>query len=233
LPLSEIARVLAAGSKITTPAYAPPVVALRLTVPLPLSVMPPKLPGSALFTLIVTPVFYRIFVPPLAEGPAVSAIAAGPTEPLPDVSSAEIIGLSEYLHHRGDEEDIVRIAENTNRDFARVVYIVKAAEMLGLVDTPLHMVVLTPTGKRFVGATPEDRKTLWRERLLTLQLFREVHDILQRQPDRAVDSDFVLETIVTRMPYENYEKVFNTFIRWARFGELFAYDEATRRITLL
>jgi hypothetical protein len=35
------------------------------------------------------------------------------------------------------------------------------------------------------------------------------------------------------MPYENYEKVFNTFIRWARFGELFAYDEATRRITLL
>ena len=35
------------------------------------------------------------------------------------------------------------------------------------------------------------------------------------------------------MPYENYEKVFNTFIRWARFGGLFAYDEATQRISLL
>jgi hypothetical protein len=47
-----------------------------------------------------------------------------------------------------------------------------------------------------------------------------------------VDSDFVLETIVTHMPYENYEKVFNTFIHWARFGELFGYDEGTQRITL-
>jgi cobalt-zinc-cadmium resistance protein CzcA len=190
------------------------------------------LAGSALFTLFVTPVFYRIFVPPLSEGPAPSGIPAGPAEPLPDVSSTEIIGLLEYLRQRGDEEDIVRIAENTNREFARVVYIVKSAEMLGLVDTPLHMVVLTPIGKRFVEATPEDRKTLWRDRLLTLQLFREVYDVLQRQPDRTVDSDFVLETIVTRMPYENYEKVFNTFIRWARFGELFTYDETTRRITL-
>ena len=54
----------------------------------------------------------------------------------------------------------------------------------------------------------------------------------KRQPDRAVDSDFVLETIVTRMPYENYEKLFQTFVHWARFGELFAYDEATHRITL-
>ena len=34
------------------------------------------------------------------------------------------------------------------------------------------------------------------------------------------------------MPYENYEKIFNTFIRWARFGELFAYDETVQRIAL-
>ena len=47
-----------------------------------------------------------------------------------------------------------------------------------------------------------------------------------------IDRDFVLETIVTRMPYENYEKIFNTFIRWARFGDLFAYDETVQRISL-
>ena len=94
------------------------------------------------------------------------------------------------------------------------------------------MVVLTPEGKRFVEAKADERKALWRERLLTLHLFREVHDLLQKQPDHAVDSDFVLETIVMFMPYENYERVFYTFIRWARFGGLFAYDEATQRISL-
>src|SRR5262249_40699534 len=189
------------------------------------------LAGSALFTLFVTPVFYHIFVPPLPEERA--GVPAAPTEPLPDVSAAEVIGLLEYLHARGGEEALARIAESTNREFARVVYIVNAAEMLDFIDRPLHMVVLTALGNRFVEATPAERKTLWRDQLLTLSLFREVFDVLQRQPDHAVDSDFVLETIVTRMPYENYEKVFSTFVRWARFGELFAYDEGTQRITLV
>ena len=121
---------------------------------------------------------------------------------------------------------------STNREFTRVVLIVKAAEMLGFVDTPLHMVALTATGKHFVAASPEERKTLWREQLLKLSLFREVYEVLQRQADHSVDSDFVLETIVTRMPYENYEKVFATFVRWGRFGELFVYDEVSHRLSL-
>jgi hypothetical protein len=42
----------------------------------------------------------------------------------------------------------------------------------------------------------------------------------------------VLETIVMRMPLENYEKIFDTFIGWARFGNLFAYDEFSEMISL-
>jgi hypothetical protein len=190
------------------------------------------LSGSALITLFITPVFYRIFVPPLPESPAVPAHAHEPVEPLPDASAVEVIGLLEYLHQRGDEESVVRIAADTNRELARVVFIVNAAELLGFASTPLHMVVLTPEGRRFVAAAAEERKTLWRERILTLRLFREVYDLLQQQPDHAVDSDFVLETIVMAMPYENYERVFATFIRWARFGGLLAYDETTQRISL-
>jgi hypothetical protein len=191
------------------------------------------LSGSALITLFITPVFYRIFVPPLPESRPAQVHGHEPAVPLPDVSAVEVVGLLEFLHQRGDQEDIVRIAAATNREFARVVYIVKAAELLAVAETPLNMVVLTAEGRRLVEATPEQRKTLWRERLLTLRLFREVYELLQQQPDHAVDSDFVLETIVMHMPYENYERVFNTFIRWARFGGLFAYDDTTQRISLL
>ena len=55
---------------------------------------------------------------------------------------------------------------------------------------------------------------------------------LQRLPDHEVDRDFVLETRVLRLPEENCEKQFQIFIGWARFGNLFAYDEATEKITL-
>jgi cobalt-zinc-cadmium resistance protein CzcA len=190
------------------------------------------LTGSTVFTLFVTPVFYRIFVPPLPQAPAATTITGGLTEPLPDVSAFEILGLLEHLQKHEDQDDIVRIADATNREFAHLVTIVKAAELLGFVDTALQMVILSDIGKRFVEGTAEERKTIWRERILELRLFSEVYDVLQRQPDGAVDSDFVLETIVTRMPYENYEKVFATFIRWARFGELFVYDEQSHRISM-
>ena len=53
------------------------------------------------------------------------------------------------------------------------------------------------------------------------------------RPDRTIDRDFVLETIVTRMPSENYELVFNTFVRWARFGALFDYDPETHHLRLI
>jgi len=34
-----------------------------------------------------------------------------------------------------------------------------------------------------------------------------------------------MEIIAMRMPYENYERMFDTFVGWARFGDLFAYDD--------
>jgi NitT/TauT family transport system ATP-binding protein len=95
------------------------------------------------------------------------------------------------------------------------------------------MAALTTRGKRLVQAASGERKAMWREQILTLNLFRAIHAVLRRQEDRTVDSEFVLETIVTRMPYENHDKIFNTFVDWSRYGELFAYDEATHRITLL
>ena len=127
----------------------------------------------------------------------------------------------------------MEIATGTHREFARIVNTVKAAEMLGLVETPQTMAALTEKGKRLIEAPLDEQKVLWREQLLTLGLFREAHDVLRRQEVRSVDLDFILEMIVMRMPYENHSRVFNTFVDWARFGDLFAYDETAQRVTLL
>jgi NitT/TauT family transport system ATP-binding protein len=160
--------------------------------------------------------------------------AAGPRgiEPLPQASSSEIVGLLEYLDARGGKEDVFRIASDTNREFGHVINIVEAAELLEFVDTPKRLVVLDPQGKRFVKATGEERQAIWREQLLKLRIFEEVYQVLQREPSHTISQDFLLETIVLQMPHENYERVFQTFVRWARFGNLFAYDETTEVISL-
>jgi len=152
-------------------------------------------------------------------------------EPLPHVSPMEIVGLLEYLDARGGKGDVFRIAAQTNHEFGQMITIVKAAEMLNFVDTPKSAVILEPSGRRFVQAGQEERKTIWRTQLLQLSLFNEVVAVLRKLRSHTIEKDFVLETIVLRMPQEDYERVFETFIAWARFGELFAYDEATETMT--
>ncbi|HEV3255275.1 MAG TPA: nitrate/sulfonate/bicarbonate ABC transporter ATP-binding protein [Gemmataceae bacterium] len=169
----------------------------------------------------------------LPDVPAPAAPAGlAPIVPLPEATSSEIVGLLEYLDARGGKQDIFRIAAETNRQFDDMIRVVRAAELLDFVDTPKRMVVFEPEGQRFVRATPEERKAIWREHLLRLRLFHDIYEVLQREPNHEIDRDFVLETIVMHMPQENYEKIFATFIRWARFGDLFAYDEATQMISL-
>jgi NitT/TauT family transport system ATP-binding protein len=169
----------------------------------------------------------------MPDVPAPTAGRAPPIiEPLPEATSSEIVGLLEYLDARGGRADVFRIAGDTNREFGHVITVVKAAEMLDFVDTPKRMVVLEPVGQRFLKASPEDRKTIWREQLLKIHLFHDIYEVLQREPKHEIDRDLLLETIIMHMPQENYEKMSNTFIRWARFGDLFAYDENTETISL-
>jgi len=42
----------------------------------------------------------------------------------------------------------------------------------------------------------------------------------------------IRELIIIAMPRENYEAMFDTMVRWARFGNLFAYEEDSDRLSL-
>jgi NitT/TauT family transport system ATP-binding protein len=167
---------------------------------------------------------------PAAAAP--SRVGPPPTEPLPETSSSEIVGLLEYLDARGGAEKLFQIATDTHREFSDIINTVHGAEMLELVDTPKQTVVIDTVGRKFLNASAEDRKAIWREQLLKLRLFREIYDAIKRQPEHTIDQDFVEETIILRLPQQNHEKVFETFIRWARFGNLLAFDETTQMVSL-
>ena len=175
----------------------------------------------------------------IITGSELPDVPAGPptpepefVEPLPPVSAVEIVGLLEYLDLRSGQDDIFRIATATNREFGKVITIVKAAEMLNFVDTPKRTVLLEPLGKRFVRGAADERQRIWRDQLLSLHLVKEIYRTLKRQRKHKLDRDFILETIVIHMPQENYEQVFETLVGWARFGDLFHYDETTGVISL-
>jgi len=168
----------------------------------------------------------------LPDVPSVAPAGLNLLEPLPSVPPSEVVGLLEYLDARGGKEDIFRIAADTDREFGHVINVVKAAELLDLVDTPKRQVALDVTGGRLVKATPEARKGIWRDQILKLGLFRHLHDAIDRSEEKWVTREVVVETIVMTMPSESYEKIFDTLVRWGRFGDLFLYDEDTERLSL-
>jgi NitT/TauT family transport system ATP-binding protein len=171
-----------------------------------------------------------------SELPDVAAAAAPtgvePIEPVPDAAPGEILGLLEYLDARGGTDDVFRIAAETNREFGRVITVVKAAEMLDLVDTPRRTVVLDVEGRRLLAATPLERKVLWREQVLKLRLFRQLVSAMEREADRRIERDDVLEILALAMPQENLERVFATIVLWAQAGDLFDYDDAKQELVL-
>jgi NitT/TauT family transport system ATP-binding protein len=159
--------------------------------------------------------------------------APGPLfEPIPAVHVGEVIGLLEYLDARGGRQDVFHIASDSNREFGRLIAVVNAAEMLDLVDTPKRLVVISADGARLVKASTEERKAIWRELILRLNFFQHVRDMLTRSRAHELDRDVILELIALHMPNEDYERVFGTLVAWARFGDLFSYDEGREMLSL-
>ena len=165
----------------------------------------------------------------MPDAPPATEVAHETYEPLPDAAASGLVGLLEYLDARGGKEDLFRIAGDTNQEFGVVINIVKAGEMLDFLDTPRRLVTLTAEGERFVKASPPERKVVWRKKLLEMKLFREVEKMLAAEGE--VSREMVMELIAEELPRESYEKVFSTLVHWARFGDLFAYDEATETLT--
>jgi NitT/TauT family transport system ATP-binding protein len=152
-------------------------------------------------------------------------------EPLPEAVHGEVFGLLEYLDAHGGQEDICKLAADTHRQYSQVIPVANAAELLDLAETPRRLLVLTSEGRRLLRAGPIERKTLWREKLLRLRLFRELQAMVTRAAGKSVGRAAVLDMLAKHLPDENNEKQFDTLVRWARYGELFAYNERSQALS--
>ena len=108
--------------------------------------------------------------PPPAPGQLVSR-ARRRMESIPLVSVGQIIGLISILYDEPELTNIYDISDEIEKDFGETIAIVKAAEILELVDTPKNDVQLTPLGRRFHEASREERPKIFSEQIYKLRLF--------------------------------------------------------------
>jgi NitT/TauT family transport system ATP-binding protein len=169
------------------------------------------------------------------EAPATGSsghVETGPVRPVPNVSVGQILGLLEILGDRGGEEDLFRVDALTDYDFGRTIAVVKGAEMLGFVDTPGDLVRLTEAGREISAAQAQEKRVLFRRRLVRLGLFAAVVKHLAADPDRARTGEEVRELLAQKLPGQSVEDLFRAVVSWGRYGQLLDYDEPADEMTL-
>jgi NitT/TauT family transport system ATP-binding protein len=145
-------------------------------------------------------------------------------EPLPYVSPGEILGLLEILDDQNGSIDMFELAQKIGKDFGSTISVAKAAELLDFVDTPKHSVIFTDIGKKFLASDVNERKILFKRQLLSLRLYDVISGMLQKSEKLHLDEEIILEQLAIVFPNEDVEKLFDTMVGWARYGELFGYN---------
>ncbi len=123
-----------------------------------------------------------------------------------------------------EPESIYALATRLKKDFSTFLSVIKAAEMVGLAETPGQAVRLTKKGAAFKTADVKQRKTMIHDLLLDLKIFRHLLDKIEATDDKQLTEEEVLADLVHHFPNERPKNLFKTIITWARYAELFSYD---------
>jgi NitT/TauT family transport system ATP-binding protein len=145
------------------------------------------------------------------------------------VSVGRMSGLLEILEDSTETVDLFELSLRIGKEFSDTISIVKAAEMLDLVDTPKQDVFLTPLGREFLAGDQAQRKAIFARQILKLRLFQIITGSL-RKAGKPVDADVILQELAILLPYDKPDKLFETIIAWGRYAELIDYDQDTHTV---
>ena len=146
-------------------------------------------------------------------------------ESIPLVPVGQILGLMSILHDSPDLVNIYDISDEIGKEFGETIAILKAAEILELIDTPQQDVRLTDLGRKFVAADRQVRREIFAEQVFKLRLFHIIIALLKEYEE--VDADRIIKDIASALPYDNPEKTFQTMIAWGRYAGLMDFNAKT------
>jgi NitT/TauT family transport system ATP-binding protein len=155
----------------------------------------------------------------------------GATEKLPAARINALAGLTEALNAEGAQADLYRLATDLKLELDDLLPLVEAAELLGFARVSQGDIRLTPLGQTFADASILARKEIIAGRILRQPTVRWVYETLQKDDNQRTAEEFFLDQM--RQEFGDYaETQLDTAINWARYAEIFAFDDDTDELYL-
>jgi NitT/TauT family transport system ATP-binding protein len=163
--------------------------------------------------------------------PAAGLSGTAPAQPgrmarLPIARINALAGLMEKVSEENGRADLHRIAGELHLELDDLLPVVEAAALLGLAQVHAGDILLIPLGQAFADASIAARKEIVAGRLLRHPTIRWIYETLQQDDDQRVAETYFLERLQTEFG-DDAERQLDIAINWARYAELFAFDDDT------
>jgi NitT/TauT family transport system ATP-binding protein len=173
----------------------------------------------------------RKAVPPRAPGTVATSIDTI----LPRVSANLLSGLLEELAAEpyNGQADLPVIADQLHMEADDLFPVSDALQMLHLAEIGGGDIKLTDIGKQFVDAGTDDRKKIFQRQLLSyVPLAAHIRRILQERTNHVAPKSRFFDELEDHMSTEDAEETLRSVTAWARYGEVFAYDDDSQTFSL-
>jgi NitT/TauT family transport system ATP-binding protein len=154
---------------------------------------------------------------------------------LPRVSTNVIAGLIETVAGQpyNGRADLPAIASALQMDIDELFPAAEALHILHFAELVGGDLKLTPAGEMFAGAEPNERKRAFARHLLNyVPLASHIRKILDDRSSHFAPRSRFSDELEDSMSEADTEATLRAITSWARYAELFAYDDKTGRFTL-
>ena len=154
---------------------------------------------------------------------------------LPRVSANTISGLIEALAAApyNGKADLPDIASELQLEVDELFPVAETLQLLRLADIGDGDIKLTETGSRFAQEEIDERKRIFARLLIRyVPLEARIRRVLDERESHTAPRTRFFEELEDHMTEEAAEETLRTAIAWARFAELFSYDDDTQTFSL-
>jgi NitT/TauT family transport system ATP-binding protein len=155
--------------------------------------------------------------------------------PLHHVSPNQISGLIEALAAApySGKADLPDIAYEQELEVDELFPVAEAMQLLRLAEVEGGDIKLTHMGKRFADAELNERKEIFSRALMSnVPLAAHIRKVLDERASHSAPKTRFLDELEDHMAEDAAEETLKTVVSWARFGELFSYDDDAASFSL-
>ena len=154
---------------------------------------------------------------------------------LPRVSTNTISGMIEEVHAEpyGGQAKMPELADSLQMEIDDLFPVAETLQLMRFAEMGDGFIKLTPAGMRFADLDVDARKKLFGDHLLAyVPLAARIKMVLDDRPSHSARSARFLEELEDHMSDEYADRTLKSVVNWGRYGELFAYDEASETLSL-